>query len=320
MPNRQKPLLGPGVRPKVRTALEELYNWIDAPAGLVRYVSRNKSASGNGKSWDEAYLTINEAITEINAAYTAANQPHKGRNNIIFVGEGWYAELPQTLTASDTFIVGVAPGHHYNTVLYGVPVAGTFSGVAGGPALKITGSNNQIINMGFYTSDPLYPAVRIGANASDPDGPTASAPTGNAIIDCSIVRDVADGELSGIRSYGADYTLIDGCSFSTSCLESGVEVLTNGVVNPVNTIIRNCDFVGTPVGIKIGATAHNTLIQDNIFRDDSSDRADTITTPVTNAGTASSTVCIGNYWAFSDANAVTGNQAMMKGNFQLAAT
>jgi hypothetical protein len=283
--------------------------------GTSYFVTRNKTSSGNGKSWDRAFTTITEGIAALNAAYTAQRQVYA-----LFIEEGWYAELPMTLTASDCYVISVASGHHYNTVLYGVPVAGTFSGTAGGPAFKITGHNNTIMNMGFYTSDPLYPCVRIGANASDPDGPSASAPVGNAIINCSMVRDVADGSLSGIRSYGADYTLIDGCSFSTSQKDTGVEVLTNGVVNPVNTIIRNCDFVGTPVGINVGATAHNTMIRNNMFRDDSSDRADTITTPVTNSGTASSTVCIENHWAFSDANAVTGNQAMMINNFQLAAT
>ncbi len=289
-------------------------------AGKKWYVSRNVTASGNGKSWARAFKTINEAITQVNADATAAVTPDIGRNAVIYIGEGWYAELPQTITASDVTIVSVAPGYHYNTVLYGVPVADVFSGTAGGPALKITGSNVSLIGLGVYTSDPLYPAIRIGANASDPDGPSVSAPTGTKIVDCSIVRDVADGEDGGILNYGADYTLIYGCSFSTSCKDYGISVLTNGVINPVNTIIRYCDFVGTPVGVIIGATAHNTLLEHNIFRDDSTDRPDTITTPVTNAGDATSTVCIDNYWAFSDADAVTGNAAMMINNHQLAST
>ncbi len=100
----------------------------------------------------------------------------------------------------------------------------------------------------------------------------------------------------------------------------GVEILTNGEINPVNHVVQFCDFVGTEVGIINGSGAHNTKIHGNWFRDDTTDRPDTITTAVVNNGVASSTVCTENYWAFSDADAVTGNAAMMKGNFQLAST
>ncbi len=291
------------------------FNEILGP-GKTYYVSRNTgNTTNNGLSWQNPFSTIALGIAALNAAYTAQRQI-----NTLVIEEGWYAELPVTLTASDCLIMSIAPGNHDSTVLYGVPVAGVFSGVAGGYTLSITGSNNTIYGLGFFCSDPLYTAIRIGANASDPDSPTASAPTGNAIINCSIVRDVADGELGGILDYGADGTLIKKCFFSTSCKDYGVKVATNGVVNPVNARIIGCEFVGTPTGIVLTATPHNTLIRGNIFRDDSSDRADTITLPVNNGGNATSTVCIENYWAFSDAAAVTGNQAMMINNFQLATT
>ncbi len=291
-------------------------NLLYSRPGNTFYVSRNRgSAAANGRSWATPFLTIAQGIAALNAAYTAQREI-----NTLLIEEGWYAEVPVTLTASDCFIEVISPGNHDSTVLYGVPVAGTFSGVAGGYTLSITGSNNTINGLGLFCSDPLYTALRIGANASDPDGPTASAPTGNKIINCSFVRDVADGELGGILDYGGDGTLIQNCFFSTSCKDYGVKVATNGVVNPVNCRIIGCEFVGTPTGIVLTATPHNTLIRGNIFRDDSSDRADTITLPVNNGGSATSTVCIENYWAFSDAAAVTGNQAMMINNNQLATT
>jgi hypothetical protein len=275
-------------------------------AGDIYYVDRNHNvavSSGDGSSWDEAFLTLKEAIDAVNADYTGAVAPSRGRNGVIFVAEGWYAELPHTLTASDVTIISVAPGFHDPTVIYGVPVAGTFSGVAGGPTLTITGSNNSIINMGFYTSDPLYAGIRNGANASDPDGPTASAPTGNAFINCNFVRDVADGELGGIDDLGADGTLIDGCFFSTSCKDWGVRIRSNGVVNPVNPVIRNSRFVGTPTGVQQDA-GHNSLIQSNSFFDDTSDRADVVDTPI--VITATSSMCINNYAMTTKANLITG--------------
>lgn len=249
-------------------------------AGSKYYVSRNKAGTGDGSSWDKAFLTLAEAIAVVNAAYTAGSySSNRGRNTVIYIDEGWYAEVPVALTASDCTIIAASPGHHDSTVLYGVPVAGTFSGVAGGPALTIRGSNNTVIELGIYTSDPLYASLRNGANASDGDGVVAIAPTGNKFINVSCVRDVADGSLGGILDYGGDGTLIDGCFFSTSCKNYGVRIASNGVVNPVNPIVRNSRFIGTPSGI-VQAAGHNGLYHDNRFMDDTSDRADTCDTPI----------------------------------------
>lgn len=268
--------------------------------GNIYYVDRNVSSSGKGTSWEGAFKTINEAITQVNTDYTAGQ-----RNNVIFIGEGWYAELPQILTASDTKIISLAPGNHDSTVLYGVPVAGTFSGVAGGPALTVTGSNNTIVNLGVYTSDPLYGAIRNGSNAGDGDAanPGASAPTGNAFISCNAVRDAADGELCGIDELGGDGTLIQDCFFSTSCLTHGIRVRSNGVTNPVNPIVRDCQFVGTPIGVELQA-GHNLLVKDCDFRDDTSDRPDVVDFPV--IITATSGTVTGCSSALTKAAIVTG--------------
>ena len=277
--------------------------------GKVYYVDRNHNgagSSGDGSSWDQAFLTLGEAIAKVNADYTAAgNSNSRGRMRYIFVAEGWYAEVPVILTASDVTICGVAPGNHDSTCVYGVPVAGTFSGVAGGPTITVTGSNNTIMNLGVYCSDPLYGAIRNGSNASDGDAanPGASAPTGNAFINCSFVRDTADGELCGIDDLGADGTLIDGCFFSTSCKTHGIRSRTNGVVNPVNLVVRNCRFVGTPIGVEIQA-GHNALIESNLFLDDTSDRADVVDYPI--VITATSGICYNNFSMLTKAAIVTG--------------
>lgn len=277
-------------------------------AGRVLYVDRNHNlagSSGDGSSWDKAFLTLAEAIAQVNADYTGATKKSRGRNAVIYVGEGWYAEVPVILTASDVTIIGVAPGNHDSIVIYGVPVAGTFSGVAGGPTITVTGTNNTIMNIGFFCSDPLYGAIRNGSNASDGDAlnPGASGPTGNSYINCSFVRDVADGELCGIDDLGADGTLIEGCFFSTSCKTHGIRSRTNGVINPVNLIVRNCTFVGTPTGVEIQA-GHNALIDSNVFWDDTSDRPDVVDTPI--VITATSAMCVNNYAMTNKADLITG--------------
>lgn len=268
--------------------------------GSKFYVSRNAGSTGDGLSWDTAFLTLAEAIAAVNTAYAAKRQAYA-----IVVEEGWYAEVPVILTASDTLIISVASGNHDQTVIYGVPVAGTFSGVAGGPTLTITGSNNTIMNMGWFCSDVLYGAIRNGSNASDGDAlnPGASAPTGNSFINCSFVRDAADGELVGLDDLGGDGTLVDGCFFSTSCKTHGIRSRTNGVTNPVNLVVRNCTFVGTPTGVEIQA-GHNALIDSNSFWDDTSDRPDVVDTPI--VITATSAMCVNNYGMTTKANLITG--------------
>jgi len=267
----------------------------DYPAE-VYYVSRNVQATGDGLSWDTAFKTFGEAIAKVNANYALGTSlyPSKGRNNIIFVGEGWYSEVPLTLSASDVHIIGVAPGHHDSTVLYGSATAGGYDTGAGGPALKVTGSNNTIANLGFFTYDNSYAAVQ--------NGELAGANYGNKFINLSFVRDVADGQKYGILDYGADGTLIKDCYFSTSCKDAGVWSASDGVVNPVNLVVKDCRFVGTPIGIQINA-GHNADIENNSFFDDTSDRADVVDTPIVVSGTA---FCFGNRGMTTIANLITG--------------
>jgi len=271
--------------------------------GKIYYVDRNISVSGDGKSWGKAFKTFQEAITQVNSDYTNTVAPSNGRNRWIFVGEGWYAETPSTLTANDVTIVGVAPGSHDSVVIYGVPVAGTFSGVAGGPTLQLTCSNCTIMNMGFYCSDVLYAAVQDGGAAADTHLSAVANSYNNKFINCSFVRDTADGELGGIDVASNEGPIIENCRFSTSCKTFGVRIRTNGVTNPVGVQIKDCKFVGTETGI-IKSAGSDCVVEHCLFIDDTTDRADTITTPVTSEG--NQLILIDNYWEFSDANAITG--------------
>lgn len=261
----------------------------------VYYVNRNVTASGSGLSWSGAFKTITEAVAAANALYTAAAQPSKGRGTIIYVAEGWYSETPITLSANDVWIIGTAPGNHDSTVLYGSATAGAYDAGAGGPALTITGSNCTIANMGIFTSDPLFPSLSIGASGV--------GVYGNRIVNCSFIRDVNDGALYGIADYGADGTLIEDCFFSTSCKTAGVYILSNGVINPVNPVVRNCRFVGCPAGI-IQNAGHNGLYENNVFESDTSDRPGTMGTPI--VINATSAMCKNNYALTNKANLVTG--------------
>jgi hypothetical protein len=247
------------------------------PVPAQRYfVSRNVSGSKNGKSWDKAFLTLGEAITAVNAAYTLGDyNSNRGRNTVIYVDEGWYGEVGMTLTASDVTIMGVGPGSRIadGTVLYGSATAGGFDAGAVVPALRITGSGCSMINMGFMNSaSGLYPCVTLGTSG-------VTGPTDNAFYGCYFVRDVADAYTYAIEDYGNEGFKAENCYFSQSAKTGGILIASNGVVNPVNDRIVNCLFTGTPVGIHQTA-GHNTIIKGNWFIDASDDRADTIDNPI----------------------------------------
>ena len=278
-----------------------------APA-MTYYVDRNTGLSGDGMSLQNAFLTFAEAVAQVNADYAAGanNVYSSGRMRRIVVGEGWYSEVPVTLTASDVHIVGNAPGNHDSIVLYGSATAGGWDITSGGPALTVTGDNCTIENIGMFTYDQLYYALQIGD--------LAVSTTGTKIVNCNFVRDVADGQLGGILDYGADGTLIAGCYFSTSCLTYGIRSLTNGVINPVNLQVHGCRFVGTPTGIQQDA-GHNALYTWNMFHDDTSDRDDTCDTPIVIEATSG--ICFRNFsQGTNKAGIITGGGTILDvGNF-----
>jgi len=249
----------------------------------VYYVDRNAGTTGNGKSWDSAFLTIGEAITRVNADYTAgtSNFSQKGRNRTIIVGEGWYSETGLTLSASDVTIMSVASGSNINdgTVLYGSLTAGGYDAGATTPALRITGSSNSIIGMGLMNSaSGLYPCVTVGTHG-------VTGPSNNAFYGCFFPRDVADAYTYAIEDYGNEGVRVEDCYFSQSAKTGGILIASNGVVNPVNDWIVNNYFVGTPTGV-MQTAGHNTIIKGNWFIDASDDRPDTIDNPINIAATS----------------------------------
>jgi hypothetical protein len=291
-----------------------------SPPGNVWFVSRNVLVSGNGKSWDQAFKTIGEAISQVNDDYTANVPPIRGRNSIIYIGEGWYSEVPLLLTASDVTIIGLAPGGHDPVVLYGSATAGGFDINSGGPALTVRGANSSIINMGIFTYDVLYPSMRIGGNASDLglNGGTLAHATGVKLIDCSFVRNVNNASLGGLDVVNSEGPDIIRCNFSTSCKDFGIRIRTNGNTNPVGVHMNDCRFVGTPIGVDIN-NGSDAIIQHCIFMDDMTDRVGAISTPITNEG--NNTIVIENYWEFSKENAITGNGDHLNiNNFTLSET
>ena len=275
--------------------------------GNKYFVSRNKTASGDGKTWANAFKTITEGFAALNADYTAAAQPNKGRNGVLYIGEGYYSEVPVTLTANDCTIICTAPGHHDSTVFYGSGTAGSFAGTTTAPAITISGSNNTIYGLGVVNiSGGLQPAIKIADGA-----------TSNRFINCTATKDVVDSCTYGIEDFGNAFTWIEGCEFTTSCKTAGIRMYS-ATNNGIQQVIKNCLFYGTPAGIIVDAASHNLLIQGNTFSDDTSDTADVIDTPILNNGGVSINVRDNYAWT-TTANLVTGSGTSKEANnFQLA--
>jgi hypothetical protein len=287
----------------------QLMNAANTP-GAVYYVDRNHNlggSSGDGSSWDEAFLTITEAINAVNADYTGAIKESKGRNAVIFIAEGYYSEVPVTLTASDVTMICTAPGSHDSTVFYGSATAGGWDAGTTAPAITISGDNNTIYGLGIVNlSNNAHPAVRFA------DGGIA-----NHLINCKITKNAADEHTYGIEDLGGAYNRITGCEFTISSSTAGIR-LYSATNNSIQIIIEDCIFYGGPTGILVDAAAHMAMIKNCIFVDDTSDTAETMDTPILNNGGASLIVrdC---YSQKTTANLVTGaGTSYEANNFQLA--
>lgn len=279
--------------------------------GSVYYVDRDKQndLSGDGRSWDDAFVTITEAINAVNADYTNGTAPSEGRNRYIYIAEGYYSEVPVTLTASDVHIICVAPGGHDSTVFYGSATAGGWDAGTTAAAITITGDNNTIYGLGIVNrSAGLYPAVAIGIG-------TGSA-IANKLINCKITLDALDSCTYGIEDMGNAFTEIIGCEFSASCKTAGVR-LYSATTNSRQIRIKDCYFYGCPTGVLIDAAAHDAVIEDCMFLDDTA-ASETCDTPIlNNAGTG--LIVFGCSSQLSTANLVTGSGTSHEGNnFELA--
>lgn len=276
------------------------------PPNQAYYVDRNAGGtSGNGKTWGGAFLTITEAVAAVNADYTGSLAPGGGRNRWIFIGEGYYPEVPITLSASDVTIVCVAPGGHDSTVFWANGVAGSWTpSNTGAHAFTITGDNNTIYGLGVVNnSSGLFNGFQIA------DGALA-----NKLIACKLTKDAVDSSKYGIEDLGNAYTEIIDCEFTVSCKIAGVR-LYSATNNGIQQLISNCRFVGGPTGVLIDAAAHQASIRYCTFVDDTSDTAETMDTPIlNNAGVKISVIeCIAET---STADQVTGSGTSLQANLQ----
>ena len=198
----------------------------DYPGGKW-YVSRNRgSISGDGKNWDQAFLTWGEAVAAVNLGYSTAAFPTRGRNWLILVDEGWYGEQTMTLSASDGTILGTGSGTAGRSVLYGSLTAGGFDDGNTGPALAITGGNNTFMNFDVVNRSATISGVY--NNAGNPtehpcllEGTYLVPVTYNKYVGINFMRDQVDAASWGLISYNADHLLFENGILNGTSLKLG---------------------------------------------------------------------------------------------------
>lgn len=256
-----------------------------------RFVDGNKSVSGDGKTWDNAFATISDAIT--NANLTA----NSGRGITIFVAPGDYIEVASsvpTLSASDVLIVGI--GTPDDTLWYGSGTAGTKS-AASDHLLHITGNNNIIQNLSLYTNKNTKASIYL-ENAN-----------GNLIQNCFFSPQTQDGVKYCIQFAGGSNNTIIGNNFQGALTAA---ILVNaGTGSADDNIIFNNTFIGTGIGVQVTDVAHNLIIRKNLFLD-GSNTSENMTNAITiSAGhTAGQITVVENDFEQSAANDISDSGAV----------
>jgi hypothetical protein len=253
----------------------------------VRYVDSNVSSSGDGKTWDKAFLTITEGITELNKL--------DGLGATLLIAPGYYIEVAAdvpVLSASDCLIQGV--GLPEDTVWYGSGTAGV-AGASTDHLLTILGGNNQVDGLAMFTHKNDKACIRF----IDTGGGYAGSY--NVISNCyfpPLVQDLVGYSI--LYSGGTANQIINNKFYG--CAVAAISMVGN-VGKPIRNVISNNHFVGTTIGISVTDDNYNTLISDNWFSAGSETSEDMTNAINLSAGFTAGTITVmKNYFEQSAAN------------------
>ena len=241
-----------GYPPKLRDDLKAIDSVLSGNARnpeYYRFVDANNTGSGNGKTWDTAFATITEGITELNTL--------SGKGATLWIAPGFYIEVAGiTLSANDCALIGA--GLPEDTVLFGSGTAGSVS-AATDHLITVTGGNNYFSGLTFYVHKDDKACFFLNSSG----GYTGSF---NIWDTCYFSPQAQDGMGYCIWNDGGSANIIRNSLFEGSKV-AAINFDESGSNNPTrNTIINNI-IRGTKLGIRIDCSARNTLIKDNIFID-----------------------------------------------------
>lgn len=228
---------------------------VESRPSRTYYVDKSKTTSGAGSSWNNAFTTIQEAITASNATIDWSATPWLV-DNYIYVAPGVYAE---NLTPA------------YSCHIIGMGVLGTDTATeihpTSGSALAGTGLGLHLKNL-WFECETAVPVIDFGI-------------CNNTLIEnCVIARGIAGLATHGISTENATHLQVYNCSF-----ESGVTPLTHGIyaAGGADKYFHNCRIIGNVIFAGIGlyidanctgsqaVIAHNIIDATTIGIDDDSD-------------------------------------------------
>ncbi len=196
------------------------------------FVDGDVSASGGGKSWEDAYKTIQEAVTASSAGDT-----------IFIAGRTITALATDPVSYAETIII---PNSKPQLSLIGVARGRTQGGL---PQIKIGSGSTAMLTV----RSPACLIANLGINGADSTG-------GGILLD-------DDGGTSKV-AFGA---MITGCHFK-NCKVSSTNAASGGAVTlngaPWQVTIKGNQFfnnIGDIVHIPTYSDAKDVIIQDNIF-------------------------------------------------------
>jgi hypothetical protein len=220
------------------------------PPANVYYVDQRVTTSGDGRTWDDAFDTIAEAITASNDDITWSDTPWNV-DNWILIAQGEYAEALTSLP--------------YSAHMVGMGNAGTDGAVeihpASGACMAGTGLDLTIFNIRFEVTGAT-PALDFGI-------------CNNVIIEhCEIVCGIAGTGTHGISTENATHLQVRNCSFQFGGASGGWDygIYAAGGANKYlhhcrieDNEILGLDPAGTGIFIQNTCTASNTVIARNII-------------------------------------------------------
>ncbi len=303
-----------------------------ATAGVIWHVDGNRSASGDGKSWNTAFITIQEAhdaaatmrgdiiliapiIGDTLNTTTGANYASRGYGeNVLVTKEGLH-------------FLGVGHGRRRSELR---PVDATtkypFTGEIGGNNVAAFGfvvlaRNTTIENLSFDCTT--------NAAWGETSGDAAGIYIGDGYrIDTAYAYDCSDTRIINCCfSYG-DYGIyldgsnqqieIAGCSFYRT-VNAGIKQTPGGIMTNVGTWIHDCYFQATRVyGIDVYSHTGNkylTIGPNNTFAEGVTD----MTNPIIIGSAAGKAAIVGNYMCTTN-EASGGADNLTAGNYHAVGT
>lgn len=233
--------LGPGVRPRVRNAIEELRAFTAPPPGKTLFVDGDYGSSGgNAESWETAVDTIQAAVDlcgngDGDIIYVA---PHKYQENVLILDHksisiiaastaGWefQCRASDASTKYDmTTVGGVAvPGFSFVVLSRGVTIDGFLLDGGGGYG-------------GIYVGDGYRISTSYDENA-------ASARIRNCVF-----RGGGEGNHAMVLDGCSDNVVIEDCVFD-NWTQACIQLDAGGSRTVQNPIIRHCTFKNIASGI-----------------------------------------------------------------------